>query len=123
MRKFFLCAKNHHFASRTPTCPSPGCDAEVRPTSYDPLGGEIPAFERLQKLPEGERSDPPAATPRPAGKHSIRWWAVVNGERVRRTSAMKDGNHIWTATCGCGWDAQCTGPMGTVDQLVQEHKR
>jgi hypothetical protein len=58
MKSFFLCANRHHFAASRPTCPYPGCTAEVRPTSMDPLQGDIPAFEKLRRL-DGDKGTCP----------------------------------------------------------------
>lgn len=128
--KSYLCANRHHFHSTTPTCPTGGCTAEVRPTAVHPLHGRAPAFEKLPQLPEDQRpaaTPAPAPTPSPAAqdgvKHSIRWWAVVgDGERVRRTSGMKDTGN-WDATCSCGWDSRTGGViMNEVDRMAQAHK-
>ena len=124
MANFYLCANRHHFAARSPVCPYPGCTAEVRPTTMDPLQGDIPAFEKLRRLPDAPLESPlPASSPAPAATHSIRWWAYIDGVRSRRTSSMKDGEYRWDATCSCGWDSDTGGDtMGNVDKLVQEHK-
>lgn len=114
----YLCANRHHFRADSPRCPVSGCTAEVRHTAVNPLEGPAPAFE---KLPRG---DWPAATAPPPTKHSIRWWAYVDGERVRRTSSMADRDYTWDATCACGWDSGTGGePMADVDRLAQAHKR
>jgi hypothetical protein len=120
--KFYLCANRHHFAARTPRCPSPGCTAEVRSTAADPLSGDVPAFERLPRLEGAE--EPAPAPPAADVKHSTRWWAYEDGNRVRRRSDMRDGDYRWDATCACGWDSGTGGAaMGDVDKMVQEHKR
>lgn len=114
--KNYLCANRHHFRSDGPACPSPGCTAEVRPTAVNPYEGPAPAFE---KLPRGDWPEPA-----PVVAHRIRWWAWVDGERVPRTSTMKDGSFGWDATCACGWDSRTGGAtMASVDKMVQAHKR
>lgn len=64
--------------------------------------------------------------PGPAGagvKHTIRFWAYVDGERQRRTSDMRSGAYTWDATCACGWDSATGGSaMAAVDNLVAAHK-
>jgi len=126
--KSFLDAAGHHFRSATPRCPYPGCTAEVRPTAMDPsTDGDKPSFKHLPKLADAPLEAPlPASSPVPAAtptvKHSIRWWAVVDGERVRRKSDMKDSEHVWEATCSCEWESPWSGTMADVDKLVQEHK-
>lgn len=119
--KSYLCANRHHFTSRTPRCPSPGCTAEVRPTAMDPsTDGGKPSFEKLPRL----AGQPPVPEPVASAKHSTRWWAYVEGQRSRRTSAMADSAYLWDATCSCGWDSDTGGDtMGNVDKLVLEHKR
>lgn len=125
MLKNYLCANRHHFRSATATCPTPSCAAEVRPTDAHPLHDPTPAFAKLPPLPPDERPAPAPATPAPGVKHAIRWWAYVDGERVRRTSSMKDGDFGWDATCApCGWDSRTGGAlMSSVDRLVQDHKK
>jgi hypothetical protein len=121
----FLCAQGHHFRAPRPACPSPGCTAEIRPTAMDPsTDGGKPSFKHLPRLPDAPLSSPlPASSPAPSTRHAIRWWAVIDGERIRRTSTMKDSGN-WDATCSCGWDSRTGGAlMGYVDKLVQEHKR
>jgi hypothetical protein len=122
----YLCAQGHHFRSPLPRCPASNCTAEVRPTAMDPsTDGTKPSFKHLPRLPDTPLSAPlPASSAAPGTRHAIRWWAIVDGERVRRTSAMKDSDHDWAATCGpCGWEADMIGAMGEVDKLVQEHKK
>lgn len=124
--KSYLCARGHHFHSSSPTCPTGDCTAEVRSTAVHPLHGKAPAFEKLPRLPGGATPAPapgaPPAAPETATKHSIRWWAVIDGERVRRTSTMKDSGN-WDATCSCGWDSRTGGAiMNEVDRMAQAHK-
>lgn len=64
----YLCAKGHHFSSRSPLCPYPGCTAEIRPTAMDPsTDGDKPSFKHLPRLPDAaplpasENSPPPGA--------------------------------------------------------------
>lgn len=113
--KSYLCANRHHFTSRNPRCPSPGCDAEVRPTAMAPTtDGSPPSFQHLPKL---------ADRPAPVVAHRIRWWAYIDSGRSRRTSPMKDNEFLWDATCSCGWDSATKSTMGAIEKLVEEHKR
>jgi len=86
--------------------------------------GGKPSFKHLPRLNPEEAAATPT-TPVTGGKHAIRWWAYVDGKRVRRRSDMRDGAYRWDATCGpCGWDSNTGGDtMAAVDQQVQEHKR
>lgn len=119
----YLCANKHHFRSKTPRCPSPGCNAEVRPTAISPsTDGSVPNFKHLPRLP-GQPAGRPSPIP-DGTKHSIRWWAYIDSGRSRRTSSMRDNEYRWDATCACGWDSATGGDtMANVDKLVAEHKR
>lgn len=123
----YLCANRHHFTAPRPGCPYPGCNAEIRPTAVHPsTDGGVPNFKSLPKLPDQPLSTPlPASAPTPGTRHAIRWWAyAADGERVRRTSDMKDKHYKWDATCSCGWDSATGGDtMTNVDKLAQEHKQ
>lgn len=149
----YLCANNHHFRSATPRCPNPNCTAEIRPTKVDPMHGRAPDFKNLQPLPGGARGDLGDSVFMSEGgreaaqrsrekarakgeandtvvpesgrevKHSIRWWAYVDGGRVPRQSTMKSGQFGWDVTCSCGWESRTGGAtMASLDRTVAAHK-
>lgn len=121
----YLCANRHHFRSPNPTCPTPGCTAEVRPTAVSPLEGRAPAFEKLPRLTVVIDELAPAPTEEQIEqilKHRFKWWTYVNGERVRWFKGC-DEEHI-DATCSCGWDSATGGEsIKAVEKLTREHKK
>jgi hypothetical protein len=42
--------------------------------------------------------------------HKIRWWVVIEGERIPRTAAMR-GSWGYDATCSCGWQTRTGGAV------------
>lgn len=118
----YMCANRHLFRAPEPVCPRPDCTAEVRPTSVSPMSdAPMPNFNRLDPLPESEVLH--GGAQRGGKTHTIRWHAYVDGQRTRRTSAMKDGDYAWDATCSCGWDSGTGGATyKSVNDAVQVHK-
>lgn len=58
-------------------------------------------------------------------KHTIRWFAVVDGTRIARRSWMTPANgwHGFDATCSCGWDSRTGGALqARIDDAVRDHK-
>lgn len=55
-------------------------------------------------------------------KHSIRWYAYADGQRIPRTSQMR-GQWGYDAVCSCGWDSRTGGGVRSyVAEQVADHK-
>lgn len=59
-----------------------------------------------------------------ASAHRIRWYVVVDGQRIPKTSAMRGTWPGYEATCSCGWDSRTGGALRrVVAEKVADHKR
>jgi hypothetical protein len=54
--------------------------------------------------------------------HKIRWFVVVDGERIPRQSSMS-GKWDYDATCSCGWATHTGGALeNEIRRQIADHK-
>ncbi len=59
-----------------------------------------------------------------SSSHRIRWYVVVDGQRIPKTSAMRGAWPGYDATCSCGWDSKTGGALRPrVAEAIADHKR